>query len=89
MLKINRRTFPLETEGQINRLNSEMTEYDRAFSDIAEGTIAQKCHAVGEYITVNGFFCEVTNGISVGEVIMIGRNVKQANIGTVLSKMNG
>ena len=84
MLKITKRTFPLETEGQINRLSSEMAENSRTFADIAEETIARSRHKVGDYITVSGVFCEVIAPIFVGEKIIFDRNVKEANIGSVL-----
>ena len=86
MLKITKRTFPLETEGQINRMNSELTQYERTFAEIAEEPTATKCHAIGEYITVHGVFCEVIAPISVGETITFDSKVKAVSIGSVLAE---
>ena len=96
MLKIFKRTFPLEEEGRINRLNSEMDaekrksdQYEKALVETTESVIATAPHAIGEYITVNGMFCEVIDAICEGETINLDRNVKAANIGSVLSELKG
>lgn len=94
MLKITRRTVPLEMEGTVNRLNSELeaekaktAEYELALAGIAEETTAKAHHSVGEYLTVNNVFCEVIEPISVGEIISFGSNVKAANIGSALAEL--
>jgi len=96
MLKIVHRTVPLEMEGTINRLNSEVeeekrktAEYESALAEIAETSTAKTSHEVGEYITLNGVFCEVIAGICAGEKIEFNRNVKAVNIGSVLNELKG
>lgn len=96
MLKIVRRTVPLEMEGTINRLNSDVetekaknAEYERSLAEISENTIAKANHDVGEYITLNGMFCEVIEKIFVGETIAFDRDVKAVSIGAVLSGLKG
>lgn len=64
-------------------------EHERALAGASETTIAKDAHAVGEYITVDGVFCEVIAGICAGETISLGRNVKAVNIGSVLSNLKG
>ena len=64
-------------------------EHERALAGVSETTVAKGAHAVGEYITVDGVFCEVIAGICAGETISLGRNVKAVNIGSVLSNMKG
>lgn len=95
MLTIKKRTYPLEEEGKVNRLNSELMEekersakYEKALAETS-GPVATAFHAVGEYITVNGVFCEVTDAICVGETINMNRNVKTVSIGAVLSALKG
>ena len=81
-------------EGTVNRLNSELeaekkknAEYELALAGIAEETTAKANHTVGEYLTLNGVFCEVIAHISVGETISFGSNVKKANIGSALAEL--
>ena len=54
-----------------------------SFAPTEEG-IATSNHAVGEYITFNTEFCKVTQAISVGEIVQIGRNVKRTTVGEEL-----
>lgn len=96
MLKVVHRVVPLEMEGAINRLNSELeeekgktAEYERALAEIAEDETAKTNHEVGEYITLNGIFCEVISAIRAGETISMNRNVKAVSIGSVLSELKG
>lgn len=96
MLKVVHRVVPLEMEGAINRLNSELeeekgktAEYEKALAEIAEDSTAKTSHKVGEYITLNGVFCEVIADIRAGETISFERNVKAVSIGTVLSELKG
>lgn len=96
MLKIVHRTVPLEMEGTINRLNSDLeeekaktAEYERSLAGITEESQAKSNHEVGEYITVNGIFCEVIQPISAGETISFGTNIKAVSIGAVLSELKG
>ena len=64
-------------------------EHERALAGVSETAVANGAHAVGEYITVDGVFCEVIAGICAGETISLGRNVKAVNIGSVLSNLKG
>jgi len=63
-------------------------EQKRSLAD-GETSIAKTAHSVGEYITVDGVFCEVIAGICAGETISLGRNVKAVNIGSVLANLRG
>ena len=52
MLKIIKRTIPLETEGTINRLSAELAEARGETETLP--FVAEKTYQAGEYIVHNG-----------------------------------
>lgn len=55
---------------------------DNTFKSLApvEQGIATSAHAVGSYISFNTQFCKVTQAISVGEIVQIGRNIELTTV---------
>lgn len=69
---------------EMQELSVKAEKQERALAGNGETLVAKNVHSIGEYITVDGVFCEVIAKICVGEKIIFDRNVKQANIGSVL-----
>lgn len=69
---------------EMQELAVKAEEQERALAGNGETSVAKNVHSIGEYITVDGVFCEVIAKICVGEKIIFDRNVKQANIGSIL-----
>ena len=90
-MKVYKQTFPIEKEGELNRLKYDMQNDEQnvaqALADISETTIAKTSHAVGDYIVLDGIFCEVIAFICKGETILKDRNVKAVSVGSVLSAL--
>lgn len=55
----------------------------KAFAPVEE-SIATSNHAVGDYISFQTQFCKVTQAISVGEIVQIGRNVQVTTVAAEL-----
>ena len=85
MLKIVKRTVPLETEGTINRLSAELAEA-RGETDFVPFPAAYS-YQVGEYIVHSGKVYIVTSPIIRGETVYLGRNVNETSMEEVINAL--
>jgi hypothetical protein len=73
-----------------SNVQSEINEFESATNNLrasiafVESTTAKTSHAVGDYIILNDMLCKVIAGISTGETITIGTNVKTTTLGAEL-----
>lgn len=78
MLKIIKRTVPLETEGTINRLSAELAE--ARGETPTEPFQAARSYQPGEYLVHVGKVFLVISAIIAGETVISGQNVTETNL---------
>lgn len=85
MLKIIKRTVPLETEGTINRLKADLDEA-RGLTEVQPFT-APEAYQKGELFTHNGrvFMADAT--IVKGETVTPGANCTETNVADALNAL--
>jgi hypothetical protein len=84
-------TLNLRYTGTVaSNVQSEIDEFEESTRKLAgslamiETSPATANHAVGDYISFNTQFCKVTQAISVGEIVQIGRNVQVTTVAAEL-----
>ena len=83
MLKVIKRTIPLETEGTINRLSAELAEARGEGDDMP--FIVEKTYQKGEYIVHNGRVYIANSTIVSGETAIPGFNVDETSMEEVIN----
>ena len=83
MLKIVKRTVPLETEGTINRLSLELAEARGEMP--SEPFVAEKTYQAGEYLVKNGKVYIVNDTIIMGETVFPGLNARESSLEEVIN----
>lgn len=95
MLKIIKRTWPLASEGEINRLNAEeQTSAELIRYNVRNGNLSQTLDeplrttesvAKGQYFTANGMTFYALTTIPAGDLITIGTNSRRVNAADILN----
>ena len=75
MLKVIKRTFPLEKEGELNRTKAELGEFQ---SMTAKSNISK-----GECFILHDVCYRATNAILIGEEVIPGRNCNKISINEI------
>ena len=83
MLKIIKRTIPLETEGTINRLSAELAEARGETETLP--FVAEKTYQAGEYIVHNGKVLVPNATIIAGETVKVGVNADETTLEEVIT----
>ena len=85
MLKIIKRSIPLETEGTINRLSAELAE--ARGEGTAEPFAAENTYRKGEYIVHNGRVFISSGTIVAGEVVVPGYNAVETTMESIINQL--
>lgn len=83
MLKVIKRTIPLETEGTINRLSAELAEA-RGETETVPFT-AEKTYHSGEYIVKNGKVFVLNTTVIAGETVTVGMNATETTLEEIIN----
>ena len=91
MLRIVKRTVPLEMEGQMNRLKSENEALRRQSDALAstEGETVIRPYAVGEHLIYQGTLYRVVSPICSGGMITPGTNCRPTTLADELKNQKG
>lgn len=85
-MKIKKRTWPLEKEGELNRANMELAQATGA--EAPSPFIADKTYQAGEAIAHNGRFYAARNTIVRGETVTPGVNADETSIEEIINLLN-
>lgn len=84
MLKVIKRTFPLETEGKLNRL----IQQDSMSHGIVGETKAVSNMPQGFFFEVNGVAYRALKAIATGETLVVGVNCEAVSLASVINEIN-
>ena len=89
MLKIIKRTWPLASEGEINRLSADEQQSAELIAfNVNNGNLSEKREkplrttapvAKGQFYTANGMTFQALTSIPAGDIITVGTNSKRVN----------
>lgn len=86
MLKIKRRTFPLEKEGELNRLRAEVSLLNGTGK--VEPFTAIRAYQPGEAISYAGRIYKTNTVIVAGETVTPGDNATETSIEEIVNALN-
>lgn len=86
MIKIIKRQYPLEEEGKVNRLKSELAQATGATESAPFA--AEQTYQNGETISHAGRFYIASTTIIAGETVIPGNNVTETSIESIINALN-
>ena len=91
MLRISKRSYPLEAEGQVNRLKTENDLLKHQADSVAstEGERVSRPYSIGEHLIYQGTLYRVVSPICSGGMITPGTNCRPTTLADELKNLKG